>query len=75
MAQGGNDLTGNYLGGARVAADPSKAQAVLAADFAKFQNVATMRTALAGYGYTTAQLDVMSKLDMTYALRLKTGTI
>lgn len=73
MASAGNDLRSSILAGQQLAKNQTDRDAVSAANFAKFQSVGTMRTALSGYGYTAAQLDGMSHNDMVYALKLKLG--
>lgn len=73
MASAGNDLRSSILAGQSLAKDQTGRDAVTAANYAKFQSVGTMRTALTGYGYTAAQLDGMTHNDMVFALKTKLG--
>jgi len=73
MAQQGNDLSGNYLGNARPVMNKADQDNISSEDFAKFQNVGTMKEALLEEGYTAAQLNIMTKNDLNYALRGKLG--
>lgn len=66
-----NDISKSNLGRARVAL--KKGQTVSAADSSKFQTISTMETALATFGYTDKQMNVMSKNDKTFALRKALG--
>lgn len=63
------DLRDNALGS--TIAPIKSSNVVNAADFAVFQNIATMDTYLLTQGYTQAQLDIMTKNDKVYATRQK----
>lgn len=46
---------------------------VSSTDASNTRNIAALRTYLAGQGYTTEQLNTMSKNDMIFAYRQKAG--
>ena len=71
VASAGNDLRSSSLYGQPLAKNQADKDVVSAANFAKFQNIGTMRTALQAVGYTAAQLDTMTANDMVYALKVK----
>lgn len=54
---------------------PASQVTVSAVNAAKFQTIATLRTALLATGYVNAQLDIMSKNDMVYALAKKNSLL
>jgi hypothetical protein len=73
MVQPANDLTAGSLGGKVQPIRTQTATAISAAVAARFQNVGTMQTYLQTQGYTAAQVSAMSKNDLTYATKLKSG--
>lgn len=73
MVQPANDLSANHLGGAKLVMNTTSATAIPAATAARFQNVATLQTYLLANGYTATQLSTMSKNDLVYAAKLKSG--
>lgn len=68
-----NDNTKNNFGNVR--STLKKGKTISAADSAKFQTISTMETALATFGYTDKQMNVMSKNDKNYALRKALGYV